>query len=56
MYDKSVAEYKFRLKDQVTTLASFTYITVDGECLEINLRQLFQRLVVAGIETKLIHI
>ncbi|XP_050719520.1 glucose dehydrogenase [FAD, quinone]-like [Eriocheir sinensis] len=47
MYGKSVAEHRFRLKDQVNTLASFTHITVDGECLEIDPRQLFQRLVVA---------
>ena len=51
MYGKSVAEYTFRKKDQVTTLASSTYITVEGERLEIDPKQLFQRLVVAGKET-----
>ena len=51
MLGKSVAEYKFCKKDQVTTLASSTYITVDGERLEIDPRQLFQRLVVAGTGT-----
>ena len=51
MYGKSVAEYTFRKKDEVTTLASSTYITVEGERLEIDPKQLFQRLVVAGKET-----
>ena len=36
MNGKSVAEYAFRKKDQVTTLASYTYITVEGERLEID--------------------
>ena len=48
MYGKSVADYTFRKKDQLTTLAAPTYITVEGESLEIDPRQLFQRLVVAG--------
>ena len=48
MYGKSVAEYTFRKKDQVTTLASSSYITVEGKRLEIDPKQLFQRLVVAG--------
>jgi hypothetical protein len=47
MYDKSVTEYKFSKKDQVSTLVSSTYIHVDGEHLEIDPKQLFQRLVVA---------
>ena len=51
MYRKSVAEYTFRKKDQVTTLASSTYITVEGARLEIDPKQLFQRLVAAGKET-----
>ena len=49
MYGKSVVEYTFCKKDQVTTLASSTYyITVEGERLEIDPKQLFQRFVVAG--------
>ena len=36
MYGKLVAEYSFHKKDQVTTLASSTYITVEGERLEIH--------------------
>ena len=51
MVGKSVAEYKFSKKDQVITLASSTYITVDGERVEIDPKQLFQRLVVAGTGT-----
>ena len=48
VYGKSVAEYTFRKKDQVTTLVSSTYITVEGERLEIDPKQfdssLLQRL------------
>ena len=51
MYGQSVAEYTFRKKDQVTTLASCTYITVEGERLEIDPKHLFQSPVVAGEET-----
>ena len=51
MYEKSVAKYTFRKKYQVTTLASPTYITVEGERLDIDPKKLFQRLVVAGKET-----
>ena len=51
MVGKSVAEYKFCKKDQVTTLASSTYIAVEGERLEIDPKQLFQCLVVAGTST-----
>ena len=56
MYGQSVAEYTFRKKDQVTTLVSSTYITVEGERLEIDPKQLFQRLVVAGKDTVDTHI
>ena len=51
MHGKSVAEFKFCKKNQVITLASSTYITVERENLEIDPKQLFQRLVVAGIGT-----
>lgn len=51
MQGKSVAEYKFCKRDQVTTLAASTYIAVEGEHLEIDPKQLFQRLVVAGMGT-----
>ncbi|MPC60670.1 hypothetical protein E2C01_054726 [Portunus trituberculatus] len=44
MQGKSVAEHKFWKKDQATTLAASTYIAVEGECLEIDPTQLFQRL------------
>ena len=56
MYGKSVAEYTLRKKDQVTTLASSTYIIVEGERLEIDPEQLFERLDVAGKETVDTHI
>ena len=51
MHGKSVAEYKFSKKDQVTALAATTYLTVEGEQLEIDPKQLFQRLLVAGAGT-----
>lgn len=51
MQGKSVAEYKFRKRDQVTTLAASTYIAIEGERLQIDPKQLFQRLVVAGTGT-----
>ena len=51
MQGKSVAEHKFCKRDQVTTLAASTYIAIEGERLEIDLKQLFQRLVVAGTGT-----
>lgn len=51
MQGKSVAEHKFCKKDQATTLAASTYIAVEGECLEIDPKQLFQRLLVAGTGT-----
>ena len=51
MQGKSVAEHTFCKKDQVTTLAASTYIAVEGECLEIDPKQLFQLLVVAGMGT-----
>lgn len=51
MQGKSVAEHTFRKRDQVTTLAASTYIAIQGERLEIDPKQLFQRLVVAGTGT-----
>ena len=49
MEGKSVAEHKFSKKEEVNTLASSVYVSVDGEKIEIDPQQLYQRLLVAGI-------
>ena len=49
MYGKSIADHKFSKKDQVVTLASSVYVTVDEEKIEIDPKHLYQRLLVAGI-------
>lgn len=49
-HSRLVGEYKFCKKNQVSTLASSIYITVDEECLDINPSVLFPCLV-AGIGT-----
>ena len=45
----SVSKHKFSKKKQVTTLAASLYVSVDGERIEIDPHQLYQRLLVAGI-------
>ena len=50
MAGKTVLEHKFARK-QVNTLASSIYASVDGEKIEIDPQQLYQRLLVAGIGT-----
>ena len=49
MVGKSVLKYKFSRKEQVVTLASSLYVSVDGEKMEIDPKHLYQRLLVAGI-------
>ena len=49
MVGKSVSQHKFVKKDQVCTLASSVYVSCEGEKIEINPQQLYQRLIVAGI-------
>lgn len=49
MEGKSVAEHKFTKKHQVVYLASSVYVSLDGEKIEIDPQQLYQRLLVAGI-------
>ena len=51
MEGKSVLQFKFSKKDQVVTLASSAYVNVDGESIEMDPKQLYQRLLVAGIGT-----
>jgi hypothetical protein len=48
MFGKSVSDHKFSKKDQVITLASSLYVTVEGEKINIDPKHLYQRLVVAG--------
>ena len=48
MVGVSVANYKFTKKDQVNTLATAVYVSIDGAKLEIYPKQ-YQRLLVAGI-------
>ena len=50
MAGKTVLEHKFSRK-QVKTLASSIYASVDGEKIEIDPQQMYQRLLVAGIGT-----
>ena len=45
----TVAKHKFSKKQQVTNLASSVYVSVEGEKIEIDPQQLYQRLLVAGI-------
>ena len=45
----SVSKHKFTKKQQVNNLASAVYIAVDGEKIQIDPKQLYQRLLVAGI-------
>ena len=47
MVGKSVLKHKFSRKEQVVTLASSLYVSVDGE--KIDPKHLYQRLLVAGI-------
>ena len=49
MAGKSVSKHKFVNKDKVCTLASSVYVALDGEKIEINPQQLYQRLLAAGI-------
>ena len=49
MVGKSVLKHKFSRKEQVVTLASALYVSVDGEKMEIDPKHLYQRLLVAGI-------
>ncbi len=44
-----VSQFKFKKKDQVVTLAM--YVSLDGAKIEINPQQLYQRLLVAGIDS-----
>ena len=49
------SDHMFRKRDQVATLAASTYIAVERERIEIDSKQLFQCLVVAGkgtVDTK----
>ena len=48
MFGKSVSDHKFSKKDQVVTLASSLYVTVEGEKINIDPKHLYQRLVIAG--------
>jgi hypothetical protein len=47
----SVSKHKFTKKQQVNNLASSVYVSVDGEKIQIDPKQLYQRLLVAGIGT-----
>ena len=38
----SVAKHKFTKKNQVNTLVSAVYVSVDGEKVEIDTKQLYQ--------------
>lgn len=49
MEGMSVSKHKFSRKAQVSTLASSVYVSVDGEKIEVDPQQLYQRLLVAGI-------
>ena len=49
MVGKSVLKHKFSRKEQVVTLASALYVSIDGENMEIDSKHLYQRLLVAGI-------
>ena len=51
MEGQTVAGFKFSKKEQVTTLASAVYVAFDGEKIEIDPQQLYQRLRVAGVGT-----
>jgi len=46
-----VSKFKFSKKEQVFTLASSMYVSLDGEKIEMDAHQLYQRLLVAGIGT-----
>ena len=47
----SVSKHTFTKKQQVNNLASSVYVSVDGEKVQIDPKQLYQRLLVAGIGT-----
>lgn len=49
MEGRSVLEYKFSKKEQVTKLSSSVYVSTRGKKIEIEPKQLYQRLLVAGI-------
>ena len=49
MVGKSVLKHKFLRKEQVVTLASALYVSVDGEKMEIDPKHLYQPLLVAGL-------
>ncbi len=51
MEGMSVSQFKFKKKEQVVTLASSVYVSVDGEKVEMDPKHLYQRLLVAGIGT-----
>ena len=51
MEGQTVAGFKFSKKEQVTTLASAVYVAFDGEQIENDPQQFYQRLLVAGVGT-----
>ena len=51
----SVSQFRFLKKNQVINLASAMYVTIDGEKIDIDPLQLYQRLLVAGMGTIEIH-
>ena len=52
----SVSQFKFTKKEQVVTLASSVYVSLDGEKIEMDPKQLYQRLLVAGIGSTIIDV
>ena len=55
MQGKSVSEFKFLKKHKVTNLSDAVYVTHNGEKVQIQPEQLYQRLIVAGIDSIEIH-
>ncbi len=51
-----VVMYMFSKKVQVSTLASVVYVSLDGENIEIDPQQLYQRLHITCIGTIGLHI
>ena len=49
MVGVSVANHKFTNHNQVNTSATTVYVSVDGAKVEIDTKQLYQRLIIAGI-------
>ena len=49
MDGKSVSDHSFIKKKQAVTLAACTYVSVEGDKVEIDPKHLYQRMLIAGL-------